>query len=487
MSNKISAAEAKRELWRRGQLSSWMLDQNQKDLATLFHTSNHVVQTWLLARRSGKTYALLVLALEQCLKNPKSIVKFVAPTRLQLQTIVRPLLTQILETCPKEISPEFKTQDFIYYFPNGSELQLAGSESGHIEKLRGGFAQIAIIDEAQDVSDLENAVKSVLLPTILTTRGKILISGTPPKSLDHPFVKYIEEAELKGSLIRRTIYNNPRITKEDIELILNEYPLRERSEEFRREFLCELIKDQNTSVVPEFTPEIELQVIREWPRPPFFDGYVSMDLGAVDLTGLLFGYYDFRAGKVIIEDEIVMDFSEKDSTIKKLTELVTQKEEQLWFNPISGEVKRPYLRVSDINPIAVREIAVYSNNVVSFTNTKKDDKESAINNLRVLIGSGKVIINPRCVNLIRHLRNVKWSSVKNKKDFARSPDNGHYDLVDALIYFCRSIIFSKNPYPHGYDLGPGDKFFPHGINQSKNLSNRSIEAYKRIFGVKPQR
>lgn len=478
----ISALEAKNELWRRGILS-WKLDQNQKDLYTLFHDSEHKIQTWLLARRSGKTYTLVVLAFEMCLRTPRTIVKFVAPTRLQVQTIIRPLIQQITEDCPKDLIPDFKTQDFIYYFSNGSELQLAGSEAGNAEKLRGGSSNLAIIDETQDVSDLDNVVKSILLPTTLTTKGKILMAGTPPKATDHEFVKYIEEAENKGSLIKRTIYDNPRITKEDIEEQLNHYSLREKAEEFRREYLCEIIKDQSISVIPEFNEDLEKIIIKEWPKPPYFDCYVSMDLGAVDLTAVLFGYYDFRASKIIIEDELVVDFSKENMNIETLTNLIKQKEESLWTNVLTNEIKKPYLRVSDINPIVTQEIAVKSHGQISFMPTRKDDKEAAINNMRALLGGQKVIIHPRCVNLIRHLRNVKWASAKNRNTFGRSPDNGHYDLVDALIYFCRSIVFSKNPYPAGYDLS-GSYFVPNPQTFYKNHSAKTMDVYRKIFGIK---
>lgn len=480
---KISALEAKHELWRRGVLS-WKLDENQKDLYRLFHDSDHKIQTWLLARRSGKTYTLIVLALEMCLRKPRSVVKFIAPTKLQVRNIIRPLIGQITEDCPKDISPVLKTQDDIYYFPNGSEFQLAGSDSGNAEKLRGGSSDIAIIDETQDVDDLGNIIKSVLLPTTLTTRGKILIAGTPPKETDHEFVTYIEDAEEKGSLIKRTIYDNPRLTAEDIEDILSQYALREKSEEFRREFLCEIIKDQNISVIPEFTEDLKKQIVKEWPKPPYFDTYVSMDLGAVDLTGVLFGYYDFRGAKIVIEDELVLDFSKADVNIGSLTDAIAKKEESLWTNPISGDFKKPLVRVSDINPIVTQEIAVKSHGKVAFMPAKKDDKEAAINNMRALIGAKKIIIHPRCVNLIRHLDHVKWSSGKNRNNFARSQDNGHYDLVDALIYLCRAVVYSKNPYPANYDLGGTNYFDPDPSRRQYGNNAKSVEVYKKIFGIK---
>lgn len=479
--HQISKKEAKAELWRRGSLS-WLLDSNQKDLYNLFHNSNHKIQTWLLARRSGKTHTLLVLAFETLLRKPRTIVKFVAPTRLQIQNIIRPLIYKITEDCPKDLIPEFKTADFIYYFSNGSELQLAGSENQNAEKLRGGECDIAIIDETQDVSDLNNIIQSILIPTLLTTKGKLLLAGTPPRATDHLFIKYIEKAETQGSLIKRTIYDNPRITKEDIETeILSQYPLREKAEEFRREFLCEIIKDQSVAVIPEFTEELKTEIIKEWPRPPFFDAYVSMDLGAIDLTAVLFGYYDFRAAKLIIEDELIADFSKKDMNIERLTSLIKSKEENLWTNLITNEVKKPALRVSDINPIVMQEIAVKSYGQISFMTTRKDEKETSINNMRALLGGHKIIIHPRCVNLIRHLDHVKWKSVKNKMTFSRSEDNGHYDCVDALIYLCRNVMFSKNPYPAHYDLGSGEIFIPNKDAYSAQKRSKALSTFNQIF------
>lgn len=481
----ISSLEAKHELWRRG-LLSWKLDPHQKELYELFHESDHKIQTWLLSRRFGKTFSLCVLALEACLKTPNTIVKFLSPTKLQVNNNIRPLIREITEDCPEELKPEFKSHDFIYYFQNGSELQLAGSESGHAEKLRGGSSYIAIVDEAQLVTDLDNIVKSILLPTTLTTRGKILLAGTPPKSTDHDFINFIEEAEVRGSLIRKDVYENKRLTKEDLETTLNEYPLREQSEEFRREYLCQIIKDPTISVIPEFTPELEKEIIKaDWPKPPFFDSYVSMDLGYVDLTALLFGYYDFRSGKLIIEDEILADFTKSDMNIRELTTQIKAKEEKLWINVMTSEVREPYLRVSDINPIAVKEINIYSHGKINFINAKKDDKESAINNTRMLLGSKKIIIHPRCVNLIRHLQNVKWASAKNHNTFGRSPDNGHYDFVDALIYMVRSVSYSKNPYPANYQLNMENI---HIVNP-ENFYNkkRPIDVYKKLFNIKDRK
>ena len=477
----ITRAQAISELWLRSNIS-WKLKPHQKDLYDLFYNTEHKVQTWLLARRSGKTYTLAMLAIEACLREKNTIVKFISPTKIQISSILRPLIRQILIDCPEEIKPEFKTKDYIYYFPNGSEIQLAGSESGHYEKLRGGYSHIAIVDEAQDVTDLNDVVKSVLLPTTLTTKGKVLLAGTPPKNADHDFIQFIEDAEMRGSLIKKNIYQNTMLTPDMVEEIKTELG-GENSEEFRREMLCEIIKDGDYSAIPEFTPELEKEIVKDWPLPPFFDAYEAMDLGFKDLTVVLFGYYDFRADKVIIQDEICLKGT--DLQLPNLIKDIKAKENTLWYNILTNEVITPKVRVSDINYIVTQEIARASNGEITFQAAKKDDNEAAINKLRVLLQSKKIIIHPKCVNLIRHLRNVRWDKGRTKAGFARSPDEGHYDAVDALKYLIRHVNFNSNPYPWDYnsDLRRQDVFVNKPENFGKSTTN-NVDIYKKIFGLK---
>jgi len=481
----VSSAAAKQELWRRGTLS-WKLDPFQRELKDKFHESPEKIQVVLSSRRLGKTYAVCVMAVEQCLVKPNSIVKILAPTKLMIDDITTVLFPQILSDCPEQLKPINLKNKFSYLFPNGSRIQLAGTDAGHAEKLRGSYADLCIVDEAGFCRDLTNTIRSILIPTTMNTRGKILLLSTPPKEPDHDFLGFVEDAEKRGTLIKKTIYDNPRITSEEIEDILTAYPNREKDPEFRREFLCEIIKDGTYSVLPEFTTDLEKDVVKDWPRPPFFDCYEAMDIGGRDLTVILFGYYDFRAAKIIIEDELVFDFQEENNTYDRFIRLMKDREDYLWKNPLTNEVKTPYIRVSDINYVVTEELYKVSRTQdplrpISFVTTKKDDKEAAVNNLKMLLSGRKIIIHPRCQTLIRHLRNVKWAKSRTDKKFARSPDNGHYDAVDALIYLVRSIIYSKNPYPARYDLGPGDVFVsnPRIYGQAEQA-----DVFKRIFNIR---
>lgn len=471
--NKVTAQQARDTLWRRGSLG-WLFDGNQKALYELFHKNNNKIHTWLLARRSGKTYSLCVLSIEHCIKHPKSIIKYVAPTKVQVERFIRPIIAQILETCPDDLKPEFKIKDGIYFFTNGSELQLCPAEKGNIDSIRGGFAHIAIVDEAQDVSDLKYAVNSVLLPTTLTTKGKILISGTPSKDPDHEFNHFIEMCESNGTLIKRTIYDNPRLTAQDIEQLI-EAMGGEKSEDFERECLCKRIKSKIRTVIPEFDEDKAKEIVKEWPKPDFYDAYVGLDLGFKDLTVALFGYYDFKNDKIIIEDEIVTNGNEMH--LNKLAHDILNKEAELWTNVLTNETLKPKKRVSDHDLIAINEMRKATSYRLNFDLADKKDKMAGINFIRTMIKANKIIINPRCKVLVRHLNAALWSG-SSKDDLARSPDNGHYDAIPALSYLLRAIDFRHNPYPKDYKspLVPGDAFYTENYNK-----NNGTDVYKKLL------
>jgi hypothetical protein len=213
-----------------------------------------------------------------------------------------------------------------------------------------------------------------------------------------------------------------------------------------------------------------------------------MDIGFKDLTVVLFGYYDFRENKIVIQDEIVK--SGKDIHLPVFTRQLQDKEKELWNNPLTHELIKPDVRASDINPFVIQEINIYSkqndpSHPIDFSIATKHDKLAHINKLRVMLANEKIIINPKCTTLARHLKHCRWKDKSNKEDFARSTgDDGHYDAVDALLYFTRAVNYNKNPYPSSYGYNLRDLHVQNPIGHEK-LDAKQV--YASIFGVKPKR
>lgn len=480
--------EARSQLWRLGVLE-WKMSPPQKRMYDFWNKTEEKQTVFNCGRRIGKSYWLCIIACEQSIKHPKSIVKFFQPEKGQVKTNVIPLMNEILEDCPSDIKPKYDTQSSSYKFPNGSVIQLGGTDKGNHEKLRGGDAHLCLVDEAGFLqAPLGYLIRSILAPTTMRTFGRIILSSSTPTNPDHEFVGYMETAKMNGTLFQVTSkdavqeheeVNDDRFTWDMYYTLVSQYPQGEADDEFRRECLNELITDGSNAIIPEFTPEIEKECVVDWAMPPYCDRYVSMDLGFRDLTVVLFGFYDFQHDCVVIQDEIVMNGPRMTSDF--LASEIYKKEEELWRNPMTGEIHDPYKRVSDNNNLTLLNDLqrLYG---LNFTTTNKKDKESHINILRTRISNFQVYIHPRCKTLIHHLKFGTWN--KQRTSFARSPDDGHYDAIDALIYMVRNIDFGKNPFPRNYRLGfigPSSNLF---IKPGHDEPETDYEAIKRLFTLK---
>jgi hypothetical protein len=302
------------------------------------------------------------------------------------------------------------------------------------------------------MDDLAYVVSSVVMPMTLTTGGRILLATTPSRSPGHDSVAIYEDLAGRNATVKFTILDNPRVAPEvKAEFLIEAGEPRDLVDEIvagtkapttttaLREYFCEFVTDAASAVLPEFTLEAQEQLVRSSQRPPFFDTYVAMDPGFQDRTAILYGYWDFRRARLVIEDESLMH---RPSTSDIASE-IARKERSLWSN------QEPYARVSDVDPRLIADL--WQLHRIQFRASEKQDSLGAINLVRNMIQAREIEISPRCVHLIRQMKNAIWNN--KATDFARagskSPD-GHFDLVAALKYLCRGVNRHHNPYPEGY-------------------------------------
>lgn len=474
----VSRSEAVRTLWKRGNLT-WKLDDTQKQVYKFIKQNNNKVTCLVQSRRTGKSHTLLVLALEQCLKHKNSIVLYFTPEQKQTRTIVKPLLNKILEDCPDNLRPEYKTNENLYRFPNGSELRLVGTDNEQYESQRGVDSHLIVIDEAGFVqAPLKYIIQSILIPTTIHTRGKIILSSTPPPESDHPFKDYVDDAEAKGTLIIKTIYDFPRIGKEEVDDIIKSLPGGVSGSAFRREFLCKFEVNDEINVIPEMHDDnILLSTIREWKRPPYYDFYVGMDLGFRDATAQVYAYVDHLQQKVVFTDEW-LEFGNK-VTMVSISKAVEEKEKDNFLDPLSAKTQKFYKRVSDTDLIVLNDLRV--NYKTHFDPVKKYDKQAVIAQFRHALERGRIIISSKCRNLILQLKHVQWEKNKNKETYKRSELYGHYDLVDAALYLFRSIDWQHNPYPKNYNLPQGPDVYYNPKYKEENPYEYVMNMFKPRF------
>lgn len=461
MSNTISREKAIELLWRAGNLD-WKLSSPQKIIKQGILEDTTKISVVMCARRLGKTYLMLTLAIEKCLQIPRATVKLVFPRQKMAKKHVVPELRKILEDCPKDLKGEFKVADLEWLFPNGSRIQFAGCDGGNIEGIRGGNSHLNIVDEAGFADDLSYAVRSVLGPTVKLTGGRTILVSTPSRSENHEFIQdwvlpYMAENRIKVF----SIFDNPQFTDAIIQDALEDYPEGENDVSFRREYMCEIIRDVEKTILPSFTAQKEkLLVTAEYERPVYCDKYVSLDIGGTDLTALLFGFYDYESATLVIEREFVCDGTTNTAV---LAENILRIEKELWTNPIDKSVEVPFKRVADNNN-AILLTDLQRLHGLTFTKTKKDKKHAALNALDVAIQQDRLIIHPSCEHLLYHLKMAEWNNAQTQfKRLKDSPSKkirgGHADCLDALLYLHRNVVKSHNPFPTGYGKKTGPNIF----------------------------
>jgi len=482
VSKEVSREQAIEALWEAGVLD-WKLTQPQKLIKKGIIEDSSKISVVMCARRLGKSYLALTMAIETCLQQPDSIVKYVFPKQKAAKKNILPIMKSILEDCPKHLRPVFMAADLLYKFPNGSELQMAGSDNGNIENIRGGNSSLNIVDEAGFCDDLTYAVRSVLAPTTKLTQGRTILVSTPSRYEDHEFIQdWALKYQAEGRIRVFTIFDNPQFTEAIINDALDDYPDGEKDPGFRREYMCEIVRSADTSILPSFTSEVENVIVREdYERPVFYDAYVSMDIGGRDLTAIVFGYYDYLNATTVIEDELIFG---KEVNTKAVADAIRNKEKELWTNPIDQSLVPPYMRVADNNNL-IMLTDLQRDHGLTFIPTRKDNREAAINALDVALSQHKVVIHPRCKHTLYHMKFARWD--KQRRNFLKVKDSpsgqikgGHADALAAIIYLHRNIIKSKNPYPAGYGDVSGSNVFRSQIKY-ENPDDKSARSWLKSF------
>jgi hypothetical protein len=198
--------------------------------------------------------------------------------------------------------------------------------------------------------------------------------------------------------------------------------------------------------------------------------------GVRDLIAIVFGYYSPTEDKIVVENEIKL--ISKEANIRIIAEKINEMEKKLWADEF-GDINVPVKRYCDINEqFMIRDLT--KNHNLKFNTIEKTDKKDAIGQLRAMLYNEVVIISPKCKETIFHLKNATWN--KAGTSYERSTAAGHYDFVDAMVYFVRAIKRKKIEFTETeqYD---GSRF--QGIK--KVTENQATTALKKIFTPKIKR
>lgn len=478
--------------WRAGDLEAvpaWgtparPLHKGQRELLAEWKKSKHRTTVICTSRRWGKSSWASTLAEEARLAGKR--VLLAADTQKHIREIILPHMQSLHGTCPEDIKPRWDNLNSRFMSTQGKGMiRLIGLDAGQADKARGTEEDLVVIDEAGFAEDLEYFVNSVVLPMLMTTKGRLVVISTPSESTGHYFREMCRSADSIGAFHQRTIYDAIKpvghLDEADVEMQKADYARRygENSTPWRREFMCEFVTESSRAVVPEWSMHKE-ECIEARTRPGHYDPYVVLDMGYSDLTVALFGYWDAASGLLVVEDEVVLKFATPDT----VAAAVQKREEELWEPHVRQRVQRhvdaPPLVLAEFNRTHRLPIAP----VLKRGSAEKPFKEAALASLREVIHDHSVRIHPRCEVLTSHLEWAIWNASRTSYErprenaFAGEVPIGHFDALDALIYMNWSVDRFRRA-PANYE--PGVRIETHHVKPLEKAVHPASKVLKDAF------
>lgn len=214
----------------------------------------------ICGRRSGKSYTIVDLMLKHCnegydnievdgriVKKPRSAV-YIGLTLQKAANNVWQLLKDEIQRCK---IPTLKIDNSAYRidFANGAFIELAGnSTKAEREKIRGKDSSMFIIDEAQSHQGLGYLITSIIQPIVKGRNGVMVLSGTGPITAGGVWEQVINDNT--WSKHTATMEDNPTIPANALRDVLVENGWDENNITYRREYLGEIVYDQNRLIIP---------------------------------------------------------------------------------------------------------------------------------------------------------------------------------------------------------------------------------------------
>jgi hypothetical protein len=417
------------------------------------------------ARRFGKTTSILAFVFEKLLQNPGWICRWCFPNKNQAREVLGSEIVKFQKYAPKSKLFKYQTTDSVYIGPGGAKLYIRGVNEDRGDSARGPASNIIVCDEYGFWNEPDYIVREALFPQLENQPGQWLIkASTPPRNLGHRYYIEREEAARKGRFIQKIIYDNEALSKEELQIIIEESGGVD-SPAFKRERLCEPVSDPDMLIVPEWTDENVAP--DDYPRPEFYTPYVGGDSGADDNTVVLFGYYDFDKNELVVEDELVLN----GSTTSFIVSHAKRIEAELWDD------RRPKRRVYDAPKQLIYDIFVDHKWPVEMP--PKDDKIAAIHKLRTEVRAKRFKVKAKCTTTIRQMKVGMWKDERHT-DFERTEGLGHLDAIAAAIYLNRIIDRKLNPIPANQGLSKETHF----ITQSRVSRDTTAGQFAAALGRK---
>ena len=417
------------------------MELTQKQKEAIRSKARYKVLNW--GRRSGKTTEFAYEALGTALTVPDAKISYYAQTYGDARDIAWDIFLKVFGE-----AVEKKNESLLEIIVNNlhggtSKVTLRGWESVVIaNKGRGTENDLLLLDEVAFCRGFAKYWDTVLDPTLLTSKGRVVFASTPNGFNDFYDISNRAQANKSGDWFysHATSYDNPANDFKWLDDKKNEI----LEDKFSQEYLADFRK-QSGLVYKDFDrfmhikPDFELNYGWRF--------YRTMDFGAVNPTVCLWIALD-NSDTIYVYDEYFN----------------TAQTAQFHANIIQGKTSPEY-PISETygDPSAKQEMLDYANYGVNitpalrvFTGADHDWVNSGIEQVRQALkinaqtGRPRLYVHSKCVNLIREFESYHWAEIANTGQLKDQPEKVDDHCMDALRYFVVSYEKPQISYEMSY-------------------------------------
>lgn len=476
----IPLQHLKEVLWRRGDLEFLLWEQQVVIWAAMNNIPPGVTEFVILcARQFGKSTMGVLRALSRAIKHRDCCILIMGPDTRQTKDIVGPKMRFLTQTAPKGLIKQMKSENRYHIYhdlnPQASDYTeiIIGGMNENSTSQRGKTVQEIFVEEIVDTPE-DNFIESMasdLGPALTHSKGGLItFLTTLPKVPDHPFItETIPKAQRNNAFAKFTIYDNIALTKQQFDDCVDRAGGL-NSNDFKREFMCEVVRDRNIVVLPDWDENLHTGDVV---LPDYLHMHTTIDWGGVrDKTCAVLHYYDYLADIDVFWDERVFDAHTPTNLI-----IQTCKEMEREFLAMR-ESHKMHNRYIDAPAQMVYVDLIQPPYEYYASIPTKPDFKSSVNSLNSRFKQGKAVINSRCKFLILSARSGIFT--KNKEDFERTDALGHMDGIAAMMYALR-MRSQEDPYPQ-HLLRPTNISLPNQIATGMFAASQSSAKVPKAFG-----
>lgn len=375
--------------------------------------------------RSGKTFGICRAMIIRAAKVPSRHVALRlnfnhAKTALFMDTFPR-----VFELCFPDLQVKEDRSDWLYKFPNGSEIWIGGlDEKKRVEKILGKEYSTIFFNECSQIPWSSVSVALTRLAQKNELKKKAYYDENPPtkRHWSYPlFIKGLDpetweprtDTHNYGSILMNPEDNIENIDEDYITGILDQLP--EKAQKRFRDGV--FTDDSNGNIYHAFNREKHCKKLKRNNEAPLI---IGMDFNVNPMTASIIQIYD---DTVHVIDEIYIENSNTPEMVEVIQQRFPGRHKVIADS--TGGNRTTTGPLSNLQHLKNGGLIV-----PAFRNPFREDRYAAVNDL---FSKDRLIIDPKCVKLIRDLEQVAYKEGTNLPD---TTEKHLTHCTDNLGYVC---------------------------------------------------